>query len=321
MPRIAVSVQAEPADLRSWLALARRLESGGFRALLMADHPGAGASPWPALGSAAAVTQTLELGPYVVQAGVREPVHVAADAATLDILAPGRVRLGIGAGHTPREWADVGRDRPGPRERAERLAEFAEVLAALLGGRTVTRDGRYLALRTSRLDGLPAGGRVRLVVGGGHPVVLRAAARHADVVGLSGLGRTLPDGHRHEVRWSPADLGRQLQLVREEAHRAGHRPVIEALVQSVTLTGDRAAAIEEISAGITGASAEDVARTPFLLIGSHEQMAAQLIRQAGELGITSYVVREQAVPDLERVLALIGGWNRAGTGVAGNPGG
>jgi probable F420-dependent oxidoreductase len=305
MPDVAVSVQAEPVDLQSWLALARRLESGGFRALLMGDHPGSGASPWPALGSAAAVTQTLKLGTYVVQAGVREPMHVAADAATLDILAPGRVLLGIGAGHTPREWADIGRDLPTAQERAERLAEFAEVLAALLRGGTVTRDGRYLALRASRLDELPAGGRVRLVIGGGHPFILRAAARCADVVGLSGLGRTLPDGHHHEVRWSRADLGRQLQLVSEEAHRVGNSPVIEALVQSVRFTDDRAAAIEEISAQIPGASADDFASTPFLLIGSHEEMAAQLINQAEQLGITSYVVREQAVPDLERVLALI----------------
>jgi alkanesulfonate monooxygenase SsuD/methylene tetrahydromethanopterin reductase-like flavin-dependent oxidoreductase (luciferase family) len=155
MPGIAVSVQAEPTDLRSWLALARRLESAGFHGLLMGDHPGFGASPWPALGSAAAVTQTLHLGTYVVQAGVREPIHVAADAATLDTLAPDRVLLGLGAGHTPREWADIGRDRPRPRQRAARLAEFVEAVAALLRGRTVIQDGEYLTLRSRS----PATGR------------------------------------------------------------------------------------------------------------------------------------------------------------------
>ncbi|MGH3390703.1 MAG: LLM class flavin-dependent oxidoreductase [Actinomadura sp.] len=305
MPNIAVSVQAQPTDLRSWLALARRLDSAGFHALVMGDHPGSGASSWPALGSAAAVTRALRLGTYVVQAGVREPMHVAADAATLDILAPGRVLLGIGAGHTPREWADIGQDRPGPRQRGERLVEFVAAVAALLNGDTVTQDGRYLTLRGSRLEDLPGGERVRLLVGGGNPLILRAAARHADVVGLSGLGRTLPDGHRHEVRWSRADLHRQLQLVREEAQQVGNTPILEALVQSVRVTGDRAAVVEEISAKIPGAAAEDVAHTPFLLIGSHEEMAAQLLRQSEELGITSYVVREQAVPDLERVLPLL----------------
>lgn len=305
MPDIDVSVQAVPADLSSWLALARRLESAGFHGLLMGDHPGSGASPWPALGSAAAVTKTLRLGTYVVQAGVREPVHVAADAATLDMLAPGRVRLGLGAGHTPREWADIGQDRPGSRQRAERLADFVEAIAGLLQGRTVTREDGYLALRESRLEGLPVGERVSLAVGGGHPLILRAAARHAHVVALSGLGRTLPDGHRHEVRWSRADLHRQLQLVRHEAQQASNSPVIEALVQSVEVTDNRTAAIEEVTAEIPGASAEDVAQTPFLLIGSYEEMAAQILSQSENLGITSYVVREQAVPALERVMNLI----------------
>lgn len=301
---IAVSVQAEPADLKSWLALARRLEASGFRGLLAGDHPGSGAAPMPALGAAAAVTRTLQLGTYVIQAGVREPMHVAADAATLDILAPGRVVLGIGAGHTPREWSDVGRERPAPPERAERMAEFAEAVSRLLRGDTVTLDGRHLTLRNSLLDGLPTG-RVKLAVGGGHPQILGVAARLADVVSLSGLGRTLPDGHRHEVRWTQADLRGQLQLVEDEARRANRAPVIDALVQSVRVTADRAAAIEQLSARIPGASAEDVARSPFVLIGSHEEMARQLVAQAADFGITSYVVREPAVPDIERVLPLI----------------
>jgi probable F420-dependent oxidoreductase len=307
VPDIAVSVQAEPADLTSWLALARRLETAGFRGLVIGDHPGSGASPWPALGCAAAVTESLLLGTYVVQAGVREPMHVAADAATLEVLAPGRVLLGIGAGHTPREWEDIGRHRPGPRDRAQRLAEFVEAVAGLLKGGTVTREGRYLTLRGAHLEGLPAGDTIRLAVGGGHPEVLRVAARRADVVGLSGLGRTLPDGHHHEVRWSSADLQRQLRLVRQEAQRAGNEPVIEALVQSVTVTQDRASSLKEISMMMSGASAEDVARTPFLLVGTYKQMAAQLLAQAEELGISSYVVREAAVPHIERVLALLNG--------------
>jgi probable F420-dependent oxidoreductase len=305
VPEIAVSVQAEPRDLDSWLGLARRVQAAGFRGLLAGDHPGSGASPWPALGSAAAVTSTLTLGTYVVQAGVREPVHVAADAATLDILAPGRVLLGLGAGHTPREWEDLGRQRPAPAERAGRLAEFAEVVARLLRGDTVTHAGRYLTLRDSRLDGLPAGGRVRLAVGGGHPQVLLTAARHADVVGLSGLGRTLADGHHHEARWSLTGLRRQLELVREAARQAGRDPVIEALVQVVTETGDRDAAIRDISSRLPGASADDIAHTPFVLAGSHQAMAGQLRAQAGEFGITRYVVREPAVPDLERVMQLL----------------
>ena len=66
VPSIAISVQAEPRDADSWLALARRLQTGGFDALLVGDHPGSGAAPWPALGAAAAVTTRLRLGTYVL---------------------------------------------------------------------------------------------------------------------------------------------------------------------------------------------------------------------------------------------------------------
>jgi probable F420-dependent oxidoreductase len=302
---ITVSVQAEPTDLDSWLTLARRLESAGFHALLAGDHPGSSASPWPALGSAAAVTRTLKLGTYVIQAGIREPMHVAADAATLDLLAPGRILLGVGAGHTPREWEDLGRERPAPVERAGRLAEFVDVLARLLHGDTVAHEGQYFTLRGAQLDGLPAGNRVQLAVGGGHPEVLRAAARHADVVGLSGLGRTLPDGHYHEARWSGTDLRRQLHLVHDEAQRAGRTPAIEALVQVVAVTEDREAMVQEISSDAPGASAHDIAHTPFALIGTYEEMAAQMQTQASVFGITRYVVREPAILDIEHVLRLL----------------
>jgi probable F420-dependent oxidoreductase len=305
MPSIKVSVQAEPGDIDSWLSLARRLESGGFEALLVGDHPGNGASPWPALGAAAAVTTMLRLGTYVLQSGVREPVQAAADAATLDILAPGRVLFGLGAGHTFSEWEVTGRQRPSATDRADRLVEFVDAVAGLLHGDTVTIDGRHLRLVDAQLQGLPTEGRVALVVGGGNRQVLRLAAARADVVGLSGLGRTLPDGHSHEVRWSSADLDGQLTLVREEAARAGRGPETEALVQVVQISENRPQALADLSKQIPSASPDDLAETPFVLIGTVEEIAAQLTRQSRRLGISRYVVRESAVESIERVLSLL----------------
>jgi probable F420-dependent oxidoreductase len=306
MPRVTVSVQACPRDLRSWLELARRAEANGFSALLAPDHPGSAPSPWPALGAAAAVTTSLRLGTYVVQTGVREPAHVATDAATLDILAPGRVALGLGAGHTPAEWEAIGRTRPSPGERAGRLMEFVEAVAALLDRQAVTRTGGHLSLHEARLlVGSPAERRIELAVGGGGRGVLRVAAQLADVVALSGLGRTLADGHEHEVRWSRAELTAQLQIVQDDSRAAGTAPAIESLVQQVEVTGDRAGAVERITAEFEGAVAEDIDQTPFMMIGTHAELAAQLRRQAGEFGITRYVVREAAMTDVEPVLALL----------------
>ncbi len=77
------------------------------------------------------------------------------------------------------------------------------------------------------------------MVGGGHPEVLRIAAARAGVVGLSGLGRTLPNGHQHDVRWSTNELDAQLRLIRAECERSGTAPEIEALVHVVNVTNDR----------------------------------------------------------------------------------
>ena len=72
-------------------------------------------------------------------------------------------------------------------------------------------------------------------------------------------------------------------------------------------TSDRAAKVREIAGRIPGASADAAASTPYLLVGTYEQMAAQLVAQAAEYGITSYVVREAAVPHIEHVLPLLQG--------------
>jgi probable F420-dependent oxidoreductase len=301
---VRVGVQASPRDLESWLELARRLEGEGFAALLCADHPGSGPTPFPALAAAAAVTNDIALGTYVLQCGVREAVHVAADAATLDLLAPGRVSLGLGAGHTPAEWAAVGRSRPSPARRAARLAESLGAVAALLRGETVDLAGEESTLREARLDPAP-GSRVEIVVGGGHREVLAAGARLADVVALSGLGRTLADGHRHEARWSPAELARQVALVREAATACGREVALEALVQVVTETSDRRGAAGEIHAHVPSATLEELLATPYVMVGTEAELAEQLARQSEELGIARVVVREDAAAVMARVLARL----------------
>lgn len=81
-------MQASPGDTESWTGLARRCEAIGCRALLVSDHPGSGPSPFVALAAAANVTSSLRLGSHVINAGVRDPLLIAADVATLDVIAP-----------------------------------------------------------------------------------------------------------------------------------------------------------------------------------------------------------------------------------------
>ena len=304
-PEIELSVQASPAGQTSWVELARRCESLGCRALLTSDHPGTGPSPFVALAAAAAVTSTLRLGSYVVNAGVRDPLLLASEVATLDVVSDGGAELGIGAGHTPAEWAMTGRTRPPPAGRVQHLMAVTTAVRELLAGRAVPAEAAD-ARAAVRLTGpRPVQEPVPVLVGGGNPALLRWGGAHADAVGLSGLGHTLPDGHSHTVAWSAAQLDAHVALVREGAVGAGvATPALEALVQHVELTDDREAAARPF-ADEAELSVENVLAVPYVLIGTIAQIVEQMQAARERWGITRWVVRIDALDVAEQVLAAL----------------
>lgn len=76
-------------------------EGAAFDGLYVSDHPGTGPAPFVALAAAVAVTERIQLGTCVLNAGVWDPVALASEVATLDVVSGGRAVLGVGAGHTP----------------------------------------------------------------------------------------------------------------------------------------------------------------------------------------------------------------------------
>ncbi|MEU4677958.1 LLM class flavin-dependent oxidoreductase [Micromonospora sp. NPDC023737] len=305
---ITFSLQASPSDAAGWVDLARRAEAAGYDALLTADHPGVVSSPFVALAAAATATTTIGLGSYVSNAGVREPMLLAADVATLDLLSGGRARLGIGAGHTPAEWRSVGRERPDVAGRVRRAVAVIEATRALLNGDEVTVETADLVMSDARLEKpRPVQRRIPLTVGTANSSLLRWAGAHADVVGLSGLGRTLPDGHSHGVRWRAAEIEAQLAQVATGAQGRANPPELEALVQRVVVTDDAEAAAAR-TAGETGLSVEELLATPFVLIGTEDEIVAAVAAHRRRWGVTRYVVRADALdplaPVLPRVAAL-----------------
>ena len=293
------ALQAQPENAAEWLDTARRAEAAGFDTLLVPDHPGSCAAPYVALAAAAAVTSAIRLGAYVANAGVREPMLLAADVATLDVVSGGRALLGIGAGHTPAEWAAVGRTRPDVGGRVERCIAVAEATTALLRGEEVTVDGPQLTMTAAKLDApRPVQDRVPLLFGGGNSRLLRWAARTADVVGLSGLGRTLPDGHFHEIRWSPAEVDAQVELVRGS--------VVEALVQHVEITDDAGAALAARFPDVEMSEA-DLQQAPYLLVGTADEIVAKVREVERRWGITRFAVRRPALDALGPLLPRLAG--------------
>ena len=298
-----VSVQAQPLDAASWTALARRVEAGGYDALLAADHPGTTASPFVALAAAATVTERIGIGSYVSQAGVREPLLLASDVATLDLVSNGRARLALGAGHTPAEWEMLGAERPDVAGRVRRFQAVTEACRALLTGEAVTIDGPEVRTFQARLTTpRPVQHRVPFTFGGGNTALLRWAGAHADVVGLSGLGRTLPDGHMHEVRWSGADIDRQADLIEQGASGRANVPTREALVQMVEITDDAEGAAHEIACRLHCDAAEVLA-SPYAWIGTVEEIRAAMADHERRWGITRYVIREAHLDAVDQVRA------------------
>ncbi|MFC0003406.1 LLM class flavin-dependent oxidoreductase [Micromonospora siamensis] len=296
------SVQARPTDAASWLALARRVEAAGFDALYAADHPGSGTSPFVALAAAAAVTSRIDLGSYVSNAGVREPMLLATDVATLDVVSGGRARLGLGAGHTPAEWRAVGRVRPDVAGRVRRCVAVAEAVRALLAGEEVTVDTPELTVHAARLAApRPVRDRIPFTLGTSNSALLRWAGAHADVVGLAGFGRTLADGHRHEARWRVDQIEAQLACVAAGAAGRAAPPALEALVQTVVVTDDAGAVAAEraVDAGLTG---PELLATPFVLIGTEAEIVAAVREHRRRWGVTRFVVRADAVEPLAPVL-------------------
>jgi len=292
-------------DGRAFLDLARKAEENGFDGLYVSDHPGASGSPFASLAAAASVTSTLKLGTYVCNTGVRDPVQLACDAATVDVVSDGRFILGVGAGHTPVEWTMEGRDYPAAEARVARFGEIVEVVSRLLAGEVVTFQGRYIRTTDAfLLSPRPVQGHLPLLVGGNGKRLLHAAARYADIISLTGLGRTLDDGHRHTADWSAEAINERVDLIRQTVPDPA-AVVLDALVQHVEITNDTATAAERAASHAPGLTPKDVLAAPYALIGSVDEMTDQLLEHRDRWGFTSYVVRDAAIEAIAAVIARL----------------
>jgi probable F420-dependent oxidoreductase len=276
----------------------------GFDFLCMGDHAGGWPSPFTALGAAAAVTGSILLGPYVANAGFRDPLDLATEIATLDIVSDGRAVLGLGAGHTSQEWEMRSLRRPGPNERVDRLIATADATVALLAGERVSTTGA-VALSNAVLADRLVRPQIPLLIGGNNRRLLRYAAQNAQIVGLTGLGRTLEGGHLHEARWSTAELEATFELVTSDRVATGELS-LQALVQWAEITDEPQVIASKISKDL-GVHADHVLSSPFVLIGTVRQIAERVLENSERWGIDSYVVRDGSIAAIGQVMQTLDG--------------
>ncbi len=154
--RLGYKASAEQFGPVELLDYARHAERVGLEIVAISDHfqpwrHHGGHSPnalaW--LGAAAVATERAVLGTSVLTPTLRYHPSVVAQAfATLGLLAPGRLFLGVGTGEAMNETPVTGDAFPGRKERRLRLTEAIRLIRELWSGERVDFEGDYY--RTSK---------------------------------------------------------------------------------------------------------------------------------------------------------------------------
>src|SRR3989441_6566728 len=157
-----------------WSEVARRAEALGYDPLLMPDHITDQLAPMPALAAAAAATSTLRIGSFVFANDYRNPVLLAKEAATLDLLSGGRLEFGIGAGWKTRDYEQLGIPYDPPQTRVDRMEEAVGLIKRLWTEEHVTHEGAHYHIRDATALPRPVQRpHPPVMIGGGGPRVPR----------------------------------------------------------------------------------------------------------------------------------------------------
>jgi probable F420-dependent oxidoreductase len=157
------------------------------------------------LAFVAAVTTTIQLGTGIVILPQRNPLVLAKQVASLDVVSGGRLLLGVGAGYLEPELAAVGVDLA---TRGSRTDEYLDAMASLWHDPAPAFHGRHVSFE--KVDAHPRPANVRIVVGGHSPAAFR---------------RAVSRGHGWFGNGGPDDLSRHLAGLRraaEEVERPAH---------------------------------------------------------------------------------------------------
>ncbi len=183
-------IGAHPAAIREY---AQTVEGLGYDHLMVYDHvlgadpthrPGWRGytskdlfhEPFVLFGYLAALTQ-LELVTGVIILPQRQTALVAKQAAEVDVLSGGKMRLGIGVGWNPVEYEALGMDF---HKRGRIVAEQIEVLRLLWSQEIVTYKGQFHTIAEAGLNPLPVRRSIPIWTGGTAEVLLRRTAQLAD---------------------------------------------------------------------------------------------------------------------------------------------
>lgn len=293
-------------------AFAAAVENAGFDVLTIPDHVAPTLSPFAGAAAASTATSRIHTGTLVLNNDLRHPVEVARETATVAAISGGRFELGLGAGHMKSEYDAVGLRFDSGGTRVDRLIEAVEVIRPLLAGTPVEVDGTHYQVHAAAGELVAApGARVPLLIGGNGTRVLQLAGRVADIAGLAGFSHNHDATEVRLTHFDPAGLDNRIGVIRDAAGDRFDGIELNALIQFVVHTDDRENAAAELATKMPGLTPETVLQSPFVLIGTHRQMADSLVERQRRHGVSYWTVidefpgRASAMPDLAEVIKLL----------------
>lgn len=231
-------IGADPVVIREF---AQAVEALGFDHLVAYDHVlGADPSHWQLrpgaythetmfheplvlFGYLAAITQRLEFATGILILPQRQTALVAKQAAAVDVLSGGRLRLGVGVGWNEAEYAALGENF---HTRGRRVEEQIALLRALWAEPVVNFEGAYDRVVGAGINPLPTRRSIPIWLGGTADVVLERVGRMAD-------------GWFPQER-DPARLAESIERVRSIAQSAGRDPTLIGFQAGIQATSHNA---------------------------------------------------------------------------------
>ena len=286
-------IQLRQADTgEGWRALARKAEDVGYSTVFLPDHFGETWSPTVPLTVAAEVTSSINVGALVYDNDYRHPLVLSRDIAAMDVMFPGRVEFGIGAGWMTTDYEQSGIPLDTPKVRIERMGEAIEVIKRLWTEDSVTYSGSHYNLAAAQCFPRPATpGGPKVIVGGGGPKVLKLAARHADIIGVN---PELTSGVAGIEAAKTAVADRYLERIGWIREAAGDRFAsieLQILGAMEQITDDRVGYAEKL-APLFGLDAAGALEMPIVLVGTVDQICDDLIRRREQFGFSYVVVHD-----------------------------
>lgn len=245
----------------------------------------------PMMGYIAAHARGMTIGPNILILPPQNPVHVAEEAATLDVLTGGNYILGVGQGYREPEFEAFGVPLP---ERAPRFTESIGLIKRLWTEDRVTHNGRFYTVNDSGLGVKPIQqGGPPLYIAGHAEAAVKRAARIGDawlIVNSRGLGAVAPVMKTY--RAALAEYGRTarefpitIECYVGDRHATAHeecRGPLEYKYNAYASWG--------LAGRKTETTFEDFARDKFI-IGDKVSVKEEIARYQQILGVDHFIMR------------------------------